>query len=165
MSRQYKEWSKEEIEKLIAMWPTYKIVEIAKKLGRTPKSIASKAQSLKLRVSDKKVKEDYSWGVHYSEAFWWTPYTDKDKEFIKANYKTMTLKQMALALGRKPYGIAYQMQVLGLKKGRGRPKKKKTLIPEYINEDRFYYNYQAIHFFSKHEGIIDYIFNFKYEGQ
>jgi len=162
MQRHYKHWTKEEVSKLRLLWTTHTVSQIAKILRRTQKSVISKALALKLKISDKEVREDYSWTTDYKDAFWWKHYTKEEDDFIRENYLKMEYKQIAQILGRKPSGIACRVRKLGLWKGAHPPKKAKRLIPDYIDDDKFYYNYQMLEFFNKHKNLMDFICNKKF---
>lgn len=48
-TRKYHEWSGEDIETLRGMWPSHSCIEIASRVGLTPKSVQRKAERLGLR--------------------------------------------------------------------------------------------------------------------
>lgn len=50
-------------------------------------------------------------------------YTASDRQYLKDNYKTMTVQQMADALGRTPASVFVKCKGMGLEiiDGRGRP--------------------------------------------
>lgn len=78
------------------------IKEAAEFLKRSPGAVYTRLD--KLRKSDS--------SVNHSLRRW----SEKEKEYLKNNYTTLTVKMIAKKLSRTESAIAYQMQVLKLRK-------------------------------------------------
>lgn len=95
-------WSDEEVERLREMHSAgMNDTDIARKLGRSRKSVSSKRVKLGL----------YMPGI----ATW----TEEEVEFVTKNYKEMTDKEMGKVLGRSALSVSDRRRRDGLKKRKG----------------------------------------------
>ena len=68
-------------------------------------------------------------------------------EYIKRNYGKISITDMGRALNRSFKGIKYQINKMGLKPIQ---KKEKPLIPELVDEAKFYRNWHTVYFLMTH---------------
>lgn len=100
MKRNGKKWTESDIKYLINNKDKYSYSVIAKHLNRTDKSVSSKAKALGL----KKPRKPHD-------------YTPEEDAFLRANYKTMTDRQLAERLPRRnKASVSARRFVLGLTK-------------------------------------------------
>ncbi len=88
-------WTREEIEFLRENYKKIPTKNIAKRLGRTYRSISKKAFKLNLCYSSKK-------------------WTKEEVEFLKKNYKIISSKEIAEKFGRTNSGLLHKAMKLGL---------------------------------------------------
>lgn len=97
------EWSEEEIETLIRLYPITPTKELSKILRRSEDAIRSIASSLKIRkkVGIKGVKT-------------WRRWTEKEIEFLRENYLKLSNREIANILGRSKSSVQQKARELGL---------------------------------------------------
>lgn len=115
-------WSEKDIALLRRLYPKKMLSEIAKEMGRTEKSVRSKAKKLKLHETEvSKYKRDALWTA------------EQDKRLRKL-YGTMTYEEMAPLIGRDKDSLSRRAIKLGLAPKKGSPKIEPRLWTE--KEDR-----------------------------
>ena len=87
------------------------VKDISKELGKLPKSIKNKACSL---------------GITHNKC-----YTDEEKEFIKENYKSYNLKEIAEKLDREKSNICRYARQIGLERTGKKKEETKTFRDEF----------------------------------
>jgi hypothetical protein len=103
-------WTETEKQRLILLYPKYSNRWLSRKFCRTSSSITTMADKLGLH---KDYEKGYRRPLH-DERKW----TDRDINFLKKHYKTMTFTQIGDALMRTCASVSHQVKRQGLKKAR-----------------------------------------------
>lgn len=105
-------WTEKEVERLRELYAkNVSVKDIAEELGRKPKSIKNKACELKITNSK--------------------CYTEEEKEYIKENYKSYNLQEIAEKLGRDKHNICRYAREIGLERTGKKKEKTKTFKDEF----------------------------------
>ncbi|MCK5113487.1 MAG: hypothetical protein KAR11_01840 [Phycisphaerae bacterium] len=114
-------WSKNDIEKLKKLYPHHSNKYIAQKIGRAVRSVASKAEHLRLRKAGR---------------FFGPKWKTKEVNFLKKSYNKMTYPQIAEKIGRSVGSVVGKAIQLGItfEAGKYWTKKEDNVIRRYYGK-------------------------------
>lgn len=91
-------WDETTLNKVLELTKTHSIAEISKIMGVSRNTIASKLQRLGIKAVDKRPQV----------------WSDKEIEFLKANYNTMNKEYLAKKLGRSYVSVVARASIIGI---------------------------------------------------
>lgn len=120
MPKTWTKWSEEEKEFVRNNYDKMTVKEIAETLGRTEKAVRGTIERSDLSLESLERNKHFTW-------------TADSVEFLKNNYKTMSAKAVADALGTNERSVSNKKKKLGLRKNQHLPFSADGYAQQYIN--------------------------------